>query len=92
MLSELLEDDDITDIMVNGTSDIYIDKNGIMQASGLRFDTPEKLENIIQHIVAGHNRVVNETNPIVDVRMEDGSRVIIVLPPVSINGPALTIR
>ncbi|MCI8307159.1 MAG: CpaF family protein [Lachnospiraceae bacterium] len=92
VLSELLEDDDITDIMVNGTSDIYIDKNGIMQASGLRFDTPEKLENIIQHIVAGHNRVVNETNPIVDVRMEDGSRVNIVLPPVAINGPAITIR
>lgn len=92
VLSELLEDDDITDIMVNGTSDIYIDKNGVMQASGLRFDSPEKLENIIQHIVAGHNRVVNETNPIVDVRMEDGSRVNIVLPPVAINGPAITIR
>lgn len=92
VLSELLEDDEITDIMVNGTSDIYIDKNGVMQSSGLRFDTSEKLEDVIQNIVAGHNRVVNESNPIVDVRMEDGSRVNIVLPPVAVNGPALTIR
>lgn len=92
VLSELLEDDDITDIMVNGTSDIYIDKHGVMQPSGLRFETTEKLENVIQHIVAGHNRVVNETNPIADVRLDDGSRVNIVLPPVAINGPALTIR
>ena len=92
VLSELLEDDEITDIMVNGTSDIYIDKKGVMQPSGLRFETCEKLENVIQHIVSGHNRVVNETNPIVDVRMEDGSRVNIVLPPVAVDGPALTIR
>lgn len=92
VLSELLEDDEITDIMVNGTSDIYIDKNGVMQPSGLRFETAEKLENVIQHIAAGHNRVVNETNPIVDVRLGDGSRVNIVLPPVAINGPAITIR
>lgn len=92
VLSELLEDDEITDIMVNGTSDIYIDKNGVMQSSGLRFDTSEKLEDVIQNIVAGHNRVVNESNPIVDVRMEDGSRVNIVLPPVAVNGPVLTIR
>lgn len=92
VLSELLEDDEITDIMVNGTSDIYIDKNGVMQPSGLRFETAEKLEDVIQHIVAGHNRVVNETNPIVDVRLGDGSRVNIVLPPVAINGPAITIR
>ncbi|MDE6636230.1 MAG: Flp pilus assembly complex ATPase component TadA, partial [Lachnospiraceae bacterium] len=83
VLSELLEDDEITDIMVNGTSDIYIDKNGVMQPSGLRFETAEKLEDVIQHIVAGHNRVVNETNPIVDVRLGDGSRVNIVLPPVA---------
>lgn len=92
VLSELLEDDEITDIMVNGTSDIYIDKNGVMQSSGVRFESREKLGDVIQHIVAGHNRVVNETNPIVDVRMGDGSRVNIVLPPVAINGPAVTIR
>ena len=92
VLSELLEDETITDIMVNGTSEIYVDKGGVMQASGYYFETKEKLENVIQQIVAGHNRIVNETSPIVDVRMKDGSRVNVVLPPVAINGPILTIR
>jgi len=92
VLSELLEDETITDIMVNGTSEIYVDKGGVMQASGYYFETKEKLENVIQQIVAGHNRIVNETSPIVDVRMQDGSRVNVVLPPVAINGPILTIR
>lgn len=92
VLSELLEDDDITDIMVNGLSEIYIDKNGEMKPSGYRFESMQKLEDVIQQIVAGHNRVVNETNPIADVRLIDGSRVNIVLPPVAINGPVITIR
>jgi len=92
VLSELLEDDEITDIMVNGTSEIYVDKKGVMQPTGYCFDSVEKLEDVIQKIVAGHNRVVNESNPIVDVRMNDGSRVNVVLPPVAINGPIITIR
>ena len=92
VLSELLEDDEITDIMVNGLSEIYIDKNGEMKPSGLRFESMQKLEDVIQQIVAGHNRVVNESNPIADVRLRDGSRVNIVLPPVAINGPIVTIR
>ena len=92
LISDLMEDDDITDIMVNGTSEIFIEKNGVVSPSGYRFESEKKLEDVIQQIVAGHNRVVNESDPIVDVRMPDGSRVNIVLPPIAINGPILKIR
>ena len=92
ILSELLEDESITDIMVNGPENIFIDKSGKMVKTDYSFESAEKLDNVIQHIVASHNRIVNESNPIVDARMPDGSRVNIVLPPIAINGPVITIR
>ena len=92
LISDLMEDDDITDIMVNGTDEIYIAKNGRIESSGCRFTSIEKLGDVVQQIVAGHNRVVNESEPVVDVRMPDGSRVNIVMPPIAINGPVITIR
>lgn len=92
VISELLENDDITDIMVNGESDIFYERNGKIHRYGKCFSSSAKLFDIIQHIAAGHNRIVNESEPIVDVRLKDGSRVNIVLPPVAINGPVVTIR
>ncbi len=92
VISELLEDDDITDIMVNGMSDIFYERLGGICRYDKGFSSTAKLFNIIQHIAAGHNRIVNESEPIVDVRLSDGSRVNIVLPPVAVNGPIVTIR
>lgn len=92
VISELLENDDITDIMVNGESDIFYERSGKIHRYGKCFSSSAKLFDIIQHIAAGHNRIVNESEPIVDVRLKDGSRVNIVLPPVAINGPVVTIR
>lgn len=92
VISELLENDDITDIMVNGESDIFYERKGKIHRYGKSFSSSAKLFDIIQHIAAGHNRIVNESEPIVDVRLKDGSRVNIVLPPVAINGPVVTIR
>ena len=71
---------------------VSIDKSGKMVKTDYSFESAEKLDNVIQHIVASHNRIVNESNPIVDARMPDGSRVNIVLPPIAINGPVITIR
>lgn len=92
VLSELLEDNEITDIMINGACDIFYEKNNEMYRCGKKFESAEKLGDIIQHIVSGHNRIVNESVPIVDVRLPDGSRVNIVMPPVALNGPVVTIR
>lgn len=92
ILSELLEDDDITDIMINGANDIFYEKNNAVYRYEKRFESSEKLGDIIQHIVSGHNRIVNESVPVADVRLPDGSRVNIVMPPVAINGPIVTIR
>ena len=92
VISELLENDDITDIMVNGESDIFYERKGKIHRFGKCFSSSAKLFDIIQHMAAGHNRIVNESEPIVDVRLKDGSRVNIVLPPVAINGPVVTIR
>ena len=92
ILQELLEDDDITEIMINGTDHIFIEKNGRLYQLQKRFVSRTKLEDVIQQIVAGANRIVNEASPIVDARLEDGSRVNIVLFPVALNGPIVTIR
>lgn len=92
VLQELMEDSTITEIMVNGPECIFIERNGVLQKSRNRFSSAEKLEDIIQQIVAGSNRVVNESSPIVDARLANGSRVNVVLPPVALNGPILTIR
>ncbi len=92
ILQELLEDDDITEIMINGTEYIFIEKEGQLIKMEKRFVDRKKLEDIVQQIVAGSNRIVNEASPIVDARLADGSRVNIVLYPVALNGPIVTIR
>lgn len=92
VLQPLLEDDTITEIMINGPEAIFIERNGRVQQLDKRFESKEKLENIIQTIVSTVNRSVNESSPIADARLKDGSRVSVVLPPVALNGPILTIR
>lgn len=92
ILQPLLENPHITEIMVNGTEQIFIEEDGALRKLEIRFPSEEKLRNIIQQIVAKCNRVVNDTSPIVDARLEDGSRVNVVLNPVALNGPILTIR
>lgn len=92
ILQNLLEDNTVTEIMVNGTENIYIERSGQIIRLEERFRSKEKLRDIIQRIAAGCNRMVNEASPIVDARLENGARVNIVLEPVAINGPAVTIR
>ena len=92
VLQELLEDQDITEIMINGPDHIFIEKGGRLLDSGKKFPSQAKLEDVIQQIVSKVNRVVNEASPIVDVRLLDGSRVNVVLPPVALDGPVITIR
>lgn len=92
ILEELLEDPAITEVMINGYRNIFVEKEGALIPWKKQFDTEKKLEDIIQQIVGRTNRMVNESNPIVDTRLADGSRVNIVLPPISLEGPALTIR
>ena len=92
ILQELVDDKTVSEIMVNGAGKIFIERNGKTQTWERRFEKPEQLEDIIQQIVGRVNRVVNVSSPIVDARLEDGSRVHIVLPPVSLNGPVVTIR
>lgn len=92
VLSDLLDDDSVTEIMINGTDEIFIEKEGHIVSSHLRFDSKEKLIDVIGRIASGVNRTVNMSSPILDARLSDGSRVNIVLDPVAINGPILTIR
>ena len=92
ILQELLDDDEITEIMVNGTECIFYEKQGRIKKWGRQFESEEKLADIAQRIAAMSNRMVNEASPIVDTRLNDGSRVNIVLPPVAIDGPVITIR
>ena len=92
ILQELLEDDEITEIMINGTDNIFIEKDGRLLQLEKHFAERSRLEDIIQQIVAGANRMVNEASPIVDARLQDGSRVNVVLYPVALNGPIVTIR
>lgn len=92
ILQPLLDDQEITEIMVNSSDEIFIEKHGEISQVPLRFENREKLEDIIQSIVSKVNRMVNEASPIVDARLKDGSRVNVVLPPIALNGPAMTIR
>jgi pilus assembly protein CpaF len=92
ILQELLEDQSITEIMINGYQNIFIERDGRIIRYNKQFESAQKLEDIAQKIAALSNRIVNESIPIVDTRLEDGSRVNIVLPPVAINGPIITIR
>lgn len=92
ILQELLEEDDITEIMVNGSGSIFYEKSGKIHRWQKSFSSREKLEDVIQQIAAGNNRIVNEYSPIVDTRLEDGSRVNIVLEPIAIDGSCISIR
>ena len=92
ILQELLEDDSITEIMINGYDNIFYEREGRIEKWNKKFESADKLEDIAQRIAAMSNKIVNEATPIVDTRLEDGSRVNIVLPPVAINGPIITIR
>ncbi|MBC5689210.1 CpaF family protein [Mediterraneibacter sp. NSJ-55] len=92
ILQELIEDDSITEIMINGTEHIFFEREGKIFRSEKKFLSLEKLEDVIQQIVSGTNRYVNESSPIVDARLADGSRVNVVLRPVALNGPIMTIR
>lgn len=92
ILQELLEDDSITEIMINGYDNIFYEREGCIEKWNKKFESADKLADIAQRIAAMSNKIVNEATPIVDTRLEDGSRVNIVLPPVAINGPIITIR
>ena len=92
LFQELVDDPDVTEIMVNGTEDIFIERLGRVEQWDGRFESLEQLEDMIQQIVSRVNRIVNTASPIVDARLEDGSRVHIVLPPIAMDGPAITIR
>ena len=92
ILSGLLEDESISEIMINGSNHIFIEKNGALSQIPESFSGEERLRNIIQQIVSSCNRMVNETVPIVDARLADGSRVNVVLPPVALDGAVMTIR
>lgn len=92
VLQELVEDTSITEIMINGAKEIFVERDGKLIKWEKEFESDRKLEDVIQTIVAGANRIINESSPIVDARLKDGSRVNIVLPPIAIGGPTVTIR
>ena len=92
VLSDLLEDDDITEIMVNGPYHIFVERCGQLYRTDKKFSSQDKLEDIIQLMVACNNQMVNEASPIVDTRLPDKSRVNIVLPPIAIDHPMISIR
>ncbi len=92
ILQELIDDDRVTEIMVNGTDSIFFEKDGRISCWTKRFESTEKLEDIVQQIAAGCNRTANEAAAIVDARLSGGERVNIVMRPVAINGPIITIR
>ena len=92
LLDMIIKDDDITEVMINGTDEIFIEKSGKVERLNQSFESQRKLEDIIQRIVGRAGREVNQSNPIVDTRLPDGSRVSVVLPPVALKGPTLTIR
>lgn len=92
ILQDMLEDSDITEIMINGYDNIFVERCGKVEKSEVRFDSESKLEDVIQKIVAGCNRTVNGRNPIADARLSGGERVNIVLSPPALDGAVITIR
>ncbi len=92
VLQELLEEREVTEIMVNGLDGIFFEKNGVLSRWEKNFYSKERILDIIQQIIGACNRVVNEASPIVDARLDNGDRVHVVLPPVAVNGPIITIR
>ncbi len=92
VLQDLLDDDLVTEIMVNGPDEIFVERGGKLQGAGICFESKDRLMDIIGKIAADVNRTVNLSSPILDARLADGSRVNAILDPVAINGPSLTIR
>jgi pilus assembly protein CpaF len=92
ILQPLMEDASISEIMINHHAEIFVERKGRMTLLPVSFENRERLEDLIQTVVASVNRVVNESSPIVDARLKDGSRVHVVLPPVALKGPCMTIR
>ncbi|WP_420819032.1 CpaF family protein [Paenibacillus nanensis] len=92
ILQPLMDDPSISEIMINSHNEVFIERNGVMTLLPGAFESKEKLEDLIQSVVASVNRIVNESSPIVDARLRDGSRVNVVLPPVALKGPCMTIR
>ena len=92
LLDAIISDDTITEVMINGPDDIFIEKSGKLTKLNASFESQRRLEDIIQRIVGLAGREVNQANPICDTRLPDGSRVNVVLPPISLCGPILTIR
>ena len=92
ILQDLMDDDEITEIMVNGSDTIFVEKQGRIYKTNLKFETKEKLLQVINQIVSQCNRSVNESTPIVDARLKEGARINVVLSPIALNGPILTIR
>lgn len=92
LLDSIISDDTITEVMINGANDIFIEKNGRLTKLDKKFESERKLEDIIQRIVGLAGREVNQANPIVDTKLPDGSRVNVVLPPIALCGPTMTIR
>ena len=92
ILQIFVEDSTVTEIMINGKDHIFIERGGCLEELDVAFESLEKLQDVIQQIVAGCNRVVNEASPIVDARLPDGSRVNVVMNPIALNGPIVTIR
>ncbi|EPR08275.1 CpaF family protein [Ruminiclostridium papyrosolvens] len=92
ILQPILDDNQVTEIMINGPNNIFVEKKGKISRLEISFESQQKLEDIIQIMVTTANRTVNESNPIVDARLKDGSRLNVVLPPIALNGPIVTIR
>lgn len=92
LLDEIMNDDSITEVMINGHQNVFIEKSGKVQRMDKEFESQRRLEDIIQRIVGMAGREVNQANPIVDTRLSDGSRVNVVLPPIALCGPTITIR
>ena len=92
LLDAIIKDDNITEVMINGPDDIFIEKAGKLYQLEQRFESEEQLEDIVQKIVGQTGREVSQANPIVDTRLKDGSRVNVVLPPISLKGAIVTIR
>ena len=92
VVEELLKDESITEIMINGTKNIFIERDGEISQIDHNYSSPTRLNDVIQQIVGKTNKRVNQANPIVDTRLEDGSRVNVVLPPISLSGAVVTIR
>lgn len=92
LLDSIINDDTITEVMINGPDRIFIEQNGRLYKLDKHFESEQNLEDIIQRIVGQAGREVNQANPICDTRLPDGSRVNVVLPPISLCGPIVTIR